>query len=76
MMAGIVHLSVGPTSFLVGFAVTEVIAWLSKFSKKEVLLMTKKVVDEVTAFANEQKERAIAFREAHLSFGDTPLTSL
>lgn len=64
-MAGFVYQFFEPTGFLVGFATTEFIAWLSD-SGKEGLLMVKKAFFEVIAFAKRNKGRAIASWEAHL----------
>ncbi|WP_041798509.1 hypothetical protein [Mycobacterium intracellulare] len=59
MMAGAVHVFVGPTSFLVGFATTEVIAIVSVLITKEGMPMGKKVMKFV-------KERAIEAWKRHL----------
>ena len=57
-MAGVVYLVVGPTSFFVGFAITEVSALLSGFIAKEGMPMGKKVVGFI-------KERAIEAWKRH-----------
>ena len=68
-MAGAVHVFVGPTSFLVGFALTEVIALLSGIVTKEVMPMAQKVLRFV-------KERTIKAGKSHLPLsGVTPLMS-
>lgn len=74
-MAGCVHMIFGPLGFLVGFVVAEFIAVLSN-SRKEDLLMVKKVFKEVIAYAKRIKGRFIASWEAHLPSRDTLLTSL
>lgn len=74
-MAGYVYLCFDPTGFLVGFVVSEFIAWLSTFSGKEGLLMVKKVIREVIASAKRIKGRVIASWEAHLPSRDTLLMS-
>lgn len=75
MMAGCVYSCFDPMGFLVGFVVSEFIAWLSTFSGKEGLRMVKKVLCEVIAFASRIKGRVIASWEAHLPFRVTLLTS-
>jgi hypothetical protein len=75
MMAGCVHLIFGPMGFLAGFLVSEFIAWLSN-SRKEGLLMVKKVLNEVIAYAKRIKGRVIASWEAHLPSRATLLMSL
>ena len=74
-MAGYVYLCFDPMSFFMGFVVSEFIAWLSTFSGKEGLLMVKKVIFEVIAFAKRIKGRVIASWEAHLPSRDTLLMS-
>jgi hypothetical protein len=58
MMAGIVYLVVGPTSFFVGLATTEVCALLSGYITKEGMPMGKKAVGFI-------KERAIEAWKRH-----------
>ena len=55
----------GPMGFLAGFLISEFIAWLSN-SRKEGLLMVKKVLNEVIAYAKRIKGRDNASRAAHL----------
>jgi hypothetical protein len=74
-MAGYVYSCFDPMGFLVGFVVSEFIAWLSTFSGKEGLHMVKKVFCEVIAFASRIKGRVIASWEAHLPFRVTLLKS-
>lgn len=74
-MAGCVYLCFDPMNFLVGFVVSEFIAWLSRFSGKEGLHMVNKVLYEVIAFAKRIKSRVIASWEAHLPYRDTLLKS-
>ena len=64
-MAGFVYVVIGPTDFLSGFVVSELIARLSLIGK-EGLLMVKKVFIEVATYARRNKRRAIASWEAHL----------
>ena len=73
-MAGFLSLFLDPTGFWVAFVISEVIAWLSS-TGKEGLLMVKKVLNEVLAYAKRIKRRAIASWEAHLPSGRSPLTS-
>jgi hypothetical protein len=69
MMAGAVHVFVGPTSFLVAFALTEVIALFSRIITKELMPMAPKVLKFV-------KERTIKAGNRHLPLsGVTPLMS-
>jgi hypothetical protein len=75
MMAGFVHLVFGPMGFLAGFMISEFIAWLSN-SGKEGLLMVKKALVEVIAFAKRIKSRVIASWEAHLPSRQSLLKSL
>ena len=64
-MAGCVHVVIGPTGLLVGFVIAEIIARLSEIDK-EGLLMVKKELFEVMAYATRIKKRAVASWEAHL----------
>jgi hypothetical protein len=75
MMAGCVHFIFGPMDFLAGFLVSEFIALLSN-SRKEGLLMVKKVLNEIFAFVKRIKGRVIASWEARLPSRDTLLMSL
>jgi hypothetical protein len=75
MMAGFVHLVFGPMGFLAGFMISEFIAWLSN-SGKEGLLMVKKALVEVIAFAKRIKSRVVASWEAHLPSRQSLLKSL
>lgn len=69
MMAGLVHVLVGPTGFLVGFTITEVSALLSVFIARRFMPMVEKVVRFV-------KERAVEAWGSHFPLsGVTPLTS-
>ena len=74
-MAGLVHLAFGPTNFFVGFIISETIGWLSSIGK-EGLHMAKKVIREISTYANCTMGRIIASWEAHLPSGVNPLTSL
>ncbi len=58
-MAAAVLMTVGPLSFLVGFAVSEVIGYLSTIIAKEVTHMSKKIVRCV-------KERTVRTGKDHL----------
>jgi hypothetical protein len=75
MMAGCVHVVTGPTGFLVGFVIAEIIARLSDIDK-EGLLMVKKEMFEVMAYAKRIKGRAVASWEAHLPSRHSLLKSL
>lgn len=74
-MAGFVHVVIGPTSFWIGFVITEVIARLSS-TRKEGLLMVKKALCEVMAFAKRIINHVIVSWERHLPSGHRPLMSL
>ena len=74
-MAGFVHVVIGPTSFWLGFVITEIIAGLSS-SRKEGLLMVKKAVFEVMAYAKRIINHVIVSWERHLPSGHSPLMSL
>lgn len=68
-MAAAVFMTVGPMSFFVGFAVSEVIGYLSKAIAKEVVRMSKKV--------KCAKDRIIDLGKGHLPLSRvTLLTSL
>jgi hypothetical protein len=75
MMAGLIHVVIGPTSFLLGFVITEIIVHLSS-TRKEGLLMVKKAVREVMAYAKRIINHVIVFWERHLPSGCSPLMSL
>lgn len=75
MMAGFVHAVIGPTSFWLGFVITEIIAGLSTV-RKEGLLMVKKAAGEVMAYANRSIKDFIMSWERHLPSGHSPLMSL
>ena len=66
---------IGPTGFLVGFSITEFIAWLSTTAREE-LLMVKKDVLKVIAYAKRNDRRVIASWEAHLPSRPSLLMSL
>ena len=69
-MAAAVFMTVGPFSFLVGFAVSEVIGYLSTIIAKEVSRMSKKIVRCV-------RERTVKTGNNHLPLSRvTLLTSL
>lgn len=69
-MAAAVFMTVGPLSFLVGFAVSEVIGYLSTIIAKEVTRMSKKIVKCA-------KERTVKTGKNHLPLSRvTLLTSL
>ncbi len=74
-MAGCVHVVIGPTGFLVGFVISEIIARLSEIDK-EGLLMVKKELLEVMAYAKRIKGRAVASWEAHLPSRHQPAEEL
>jgi hypothetical protein len=75
MMAGCVHVVIGPTGFLVGFVIAEIIARLTEIDM-EGLLMVKKALFEVIAYAKRIKARAVASWEAHLPSRQSLLKSL
>lgn len=69
-MAAAVFMTVGSLSFFVGFAVSEVIGYLSTIIAKEAMRMSKKVVSYV-------KECAVKIGKSHLPLSRaTLLTSL
>lgn len=74
-MAGFIYVVIGPTSFWLGFVITEVIARLFS-TRKEGLLMVKKAVCEVMAYAKRIINHVIVFWERHLPSGLSPLMSL
>lgn len=74
-MAGLVYVVIGPTGFWLGFVISEAIGLLSKVGK-EGLLMVKKVVNEVMAYAKRIKWRVITSWEAHLPSRHSLLKSL
>lgn len=57
-MAGMVYASVGPLSFTVGFAVSEIIGLLSGLSTKGAMRMVKNT--------SVLKDRIVKFGKAHL----------
>jgi hypothetical protein len=65
MMAGSVFVLVEPTGFWLGFVISEVIVHLTSLNWED-LLMTKKALCEITAYAMCSVTRAIASPEAHL----------
>jgi len=75
MMAGLVYVVIGPTNFWLGFVISEIIALLSEVGK-EGLLMLKKVVNEVMAYAKRINGRVVTSWEAHLPSGHSLLMSL
>jgi hypothetical protein len=75
MMAGFVNVAFDPTGFLLGFAISEVIALLSSI-RKEGLLMVKKVMHEVLPLVKRVTRRIIAFWEIHLPYRQSLLMSL
>ena len=75
MMAGFVYLVLGPTDFMPGFLISELIAKLSSI-RKEGLLMVKRGFFEVMAYANCIKSRVIASLGVHLPSRQSLLTSL
>lgn len=74
-MAGCVYAVIGPTSFWLGFAISEIIALLSSLTK-EGLLMVKKVSNEMLAYAKRVKAHFVASWEAHLPSRQSLLMSL
>jgi hypothetical protein len=57
-MAGMIYASVGPLSFTVGYAVTEIIGLLSVFNPKGAMRMVRK--------SSVRKARIVKFGKAHL----------
>ena len=74
-MAGCVYVVVDPTGFWLGFLISEITAQLSSIGKED-LLMVKKALGEVLAYAKCFKERVISLLEAYLPYGLSPLKSL
>lgn len=66
-MAGCVYGVTGPTSFLVGFLISELISLISNV-KKEGLLMINKAMEMLSRSFVKWSIRAIAFWEAHLPY--------
>jgi uncharacterized protein YabN with tetrapyrrole methylase and pyrophosphatase domain len=75
MMAGCVHVVIGPTHFWLGFVITEIIAHLSS-TRKEGLLMVKEVINGIMAYAKCIERHVIVSWERHLPSGQSPLKSL
>ena len=75
MMAGCVHVVIGPTNFWLGYVISEIIVHLSS-TRKEGLLMVKKALSEVMSYAKRIKQHVIVSWERHLPSGQTPLKSL
>lgn len=68
-MAGMIYASVGPLSFTIGFAVSEIIGLLSVSSTKGAMRMFRK--------SSVRKNRIVKFGKAHLIPYRVPLlTSL
>jgi len=65
-MAGCVYAVTGPTSFFVGFAISEIIAQVSQITKEGLLMIKKALEMRSRSFVKRCKTRAIAFWEAHL----------
>lgn len=64
-MAGFVYVVTGPTSFIVGFVISEIIAQLSTITMEGLLMIKKALEMWSRSFVKCVKERVIAFREAH-----------
>lgn len=64
-MAGFIYVVLGPTGFLLGFLISEILAQLSTVNRED-LLMVKKVAHEIMAYAKSIISRVIASLEAHL----------
>jgi hypothetical protein len=65
-MAGCVYVVTGPTSFYVGFAISEIIAQVSKITKEGLLMIKKALEMRSRSFVKSFKTLATAFWEAHL----------
>jgi hypothetical protein len=76
MMTGCVYVVMGPTSFLAGFVISEIIALISNV-KKEGLLMVSKALETLSrSFVKCTKKHVIASWEAHLPYRRSLLMSL
>ncbi len=74
-MAGLVYVFIGPTNFVLGLLISEIIAWLSTV-KKEDLFMVKKVLIEVISSAKRIKESVSTSWDRHLPSKHSLLMSL
>ncbi len=74
-MAGLVYVVNGPTNFMLGFVISEIIALLSTV-KKEGLHMVKKALIEVMSSAKRIKESVITSWERYLPSRHSLLMSL
>lgn len=74
-MAGAVLGVIGPTGFIAGFVISEIISHLSNL-KMEDFHMVKKVIHEVMAYVKRFTSRIIASLEAHLPSRRSLLKSL
>lgn len=74
-MAGSVLWVIGPTSFIAGFVISEIISHLSTLNMED-LHMVKKAKNEVTAYVKSLPSRFIASLGAHLPSRQSLLKSL
>lgn len=68
MMASYVHVVLGPTGFLIGFLIAEVIAQLSEIKKEDMHMVHKAVSSSGKMFwscVKSSTKRLIAFWECH-----------
>lgn len=64
-MASSVFLVIGPTGFIAGFVISEIISYLSTLTMED-FRMVKKAKHEVMAYVKSIPSRIIASLEAHL----------
>jgi hypothetical protein len=79
MMAGCAHAVIGPTDFILGFVVTEVISLLSEIIKEDMHMILKAAVSSgkrLWSCVKSSTMRLIAFSEALLPFRQSLLMSL
>lgn len=75
-MAGCVAEITGPTSFIVGFAISELINLLSNLKKEGLLMIKTTLVVKSRSFVKSILKRAVAFWEATVPFRQSLLMSL
>jgi hypothetical protein len=76
MMTGLVYVAFGPTSFLVGFMVSEACSAISQFIKKEGTHMINKAQEMVRSFVCCTKRAVIASWESRLPYRQRPADEL
>lgn len=75
-MTGLVYVAFGPTSFLVGFLVSETCSAISQSITKEGTHMINKAKEMVRSFVCRTKKAVIASWESRLPYRQSLLMSL